>query len=70
MSLSITLIARAINPPRGNRRLRPGSRPRTAVIAVIFCLLQACASHRPPECKGAFTPINRNLAASSDGTQR
>ena len=70
MSLSITLIARAVNPPRGKKPMKPGFRARTAVIAVIFCLLEACASHRPPDCKGAFTPINRTLAASSDGTQR
>jgi hypothetical protein len=34
--------------------------------------LGACATHRsdPPQCKGAFTPINQSSSVASNGSQR
>ena len=30
----------------------------------------ACAAHRPPVCKGPYTPINQTLAGNAHDTKR
>jgi hypothetical protein len=38
--------------------------PRILVIGALLAVLTACASHKAPDCKGPYTPIESTREAS------
>lgn len=55
----------------GLRRGRHSLLTRYALVLAL-ATLSACATHRsdPPQCKGAFTPINQSSSVASNVSQR